>query len=466
MDAAHPARSGKAGLGGLVARRQPDRLCRGSRQERSPGRVIVRHARHARHAASWLPGGGEARNLTVDYAGTIDWVGWRDGKNALFAAVEGTRTVLHSVDVATGKRTPAAAGQAVGNPGQKASPMCHSPHFASDRVTYACPAETALHPNEVYIGRLVDPRARSVRARRGAPLRRLTTSNPELETARFAEQEVIRWKSVDGMEIEGILIKPLDFQPGKRYPLVMLPHGGPEGSRENGWLVYTPASFWRRAGFMALYPNYRGSAGRGVAFLKADHGDLAGKEFDDVLAGIDHLDNLGLIDPKRVGIGGWSYGGYFSAWGGTKHSERFAAAVMGAGISNWISYQGRRRYPGRDGDGSLGTRSPMRRFDLVWQRSPMAHIAKAKTPMLILHGGSDNPCAGWSSLGDVSGAKGHAAWRPSSSSTRASPTAFANTLTAPTWSIDSSAGSSAIWRRVPRRPSSPSPLNLAYSTDS
>ena len=297
-------------------------------------------------------------------------------------------TALYYVNVASGQLAAAEGAQS----GQNSIPICYAPDFARDGVTYACAASSAFYPGEVHIGRITGltggpaGRRRS-RGEASRPLRRLTVSNPELESVRFAEQSVIRWPAADGLEIDGILIKPLDYRPGQRYPLVVLPHGGPEGSVENGWLAY-PGQLLAARGFVAFYPNYRGSAGRGVAFAAADHRDMAGKEFDDVLAGIDHLDQLGLIDSKRVGMGGWSYGGYFSAWAGTRYSDRFAAVVMGAGISNWISYHGACDIPD---EWSLvhWTVSPYDAMDLAWQRSPLAHAGKSRTPMLILHGGDD-----------------------------------------------------------------------------
>jgi dipeptidyl aminopeptidase/acylaminoacyl peptidase len=158
----------------------------------------------------------------------------------------------------------------------------------------------------------------------------------------LARQEVIEWKGPDGKTIEGVLTYPKDYEQGNRYPLVLQIHGGPEGVSLNGWRTRSgyPVQNIAAEGYFVLEPNYRGSGGKGVAFSKANHDDLGGKEFDDVLAGIDALVERGLVDKERVGTGGWSYGGYFSAWAATKHSERFRASVVAAGITNWISSSG------------------------------------------------------------------------------------------------------------------------------
>lgn len=310
--------------------------------------------------------GGQARLLTEDLAATVRWVDWLDANTLAIAAIEGTRTMLGRLPASGGALARLPAGEG----------MCYQPHLAADRQRYACVADTPVHPGEVFVDRMG----------RGQP-QRLTVTNPALETVRFAAQEVVRWQGPGGLEIEGVLIEPLDRRQDQRYPLVVLPHGGPEGSRQSGWLGY-PGQLLAARGYVVLYPNYRGSGGRGVAFSKGDHEDLGGKELDDILAGIDHVAGLGLVDTARVGIGGWSYGGYLSALAATRHSERFAAAVMGAGISNWISFTGTTDIP-RETSLVHWALWPLDQPALAWERSPLAHLKTAKTPTLILHGAAD-----------------------------------------------------------------------------
>ena len=141
-------------------------------------------------------------------------------------------------------------------------------------------------------------------------------------------------------------------------------------------------------GYVVMMPNYRGSGGYGVYFSKGDHRDLGGREMDDILAGIDHLAEMGMVDPDRVGISGTSYGGYMSAWAATRHSDRFAAAIPFAGLTNWVSFTGTTDIPIEMMDvhfdlpiqGNMG---------LYMERSPVAHLDRASTPTLIGHGLAD-----------------------------------------------------------------------------
>ncbi len=167
-------------------------------------------------------------------------------------------------------------------------------------------------------------------------------------------------------------------------------HGGPEGVSLDGWRTRAgyPVQLLAKAGYMVLEPNYRGSMGRGVAFSKADHDDLGGKEYEDVLKGIDTLIERGLVDGDRVGTGGWSYGGYFSAWAATRHSARFKASMVGAGLTNWIAFAGTTDIPHEMSLvhwNSYWFDEP----ELHWERSPLAHLDNAKTPTLIVHGERD-----------------------------------------------------------------------------
>ena len=198
------------------------------------------------------------------------------------------------------------------------------------RGAMALVAQTPRHPNELYT------------LTENVSATRRTTSNEWLAALRFATQEVIRFEARDGLELEGILIYPLDYQQGQRYPLVLVVHGGPEAHDHNGWLTSysAPGQVAAARGFAVFYPNYRGSTGRGVEFSKTSQAAAAGPEFDDLVDGVDHLIEMGLVDREKVGITGGSYGGYASAWGTTYYSDRFAAAIPFVGISDAISKMG------------------------------------------------------------------------------------------------------------------------------
>lgn len=307
--------------------------------------------------------GGEAQALTLEYEGTGASVMWPG--RLLLLANESTRTVLYAVDPSTGARkrvTP------------DGSPACRRVHVEDKMM--ACVGSTAAHPSELFVAPL------------GKPLKRRTDSNPWLAEKKLGRQEEVRWTAADGTALEGVLIHPVDGT--KPAPLVVLPHGGPEGISLNDWGTRAtyPAQLFATRGFAVFMPNYRGSQGRGVAFGKADQRDLGGKEFEDVLAGIDDLSSKGIIDANRVGMGGWSYGGYFSALAATKHSARFKAAMVGAAITNWMSFTGTTEI---EHENSLVHWNlwPYAEPKLAWERSPMAHLRDAKTPTLIVHGQSD-----------------------------------------------------------------------------
>ncbi|RMH75978.1 MAG: S9 family peptidase [Calditrichaeota bacterium] len=314
--------------------------------------------------------GGKPRNLLENYPGSAEAFWWKDSRTILLVMIEDVRTYLYEVSVETGKLK-----KLMGDSG----PIFGSLSFTRDMKRFATAGNAWNHPNEVFVGKTGSAR-----------LQRLTHSNPQLAGMPLGKQEVIRWKGPDDWEISGILIKPVGYEPGKRYPLQVQVHGGPEGARLDGWNTFynRPAQLLAQRGIMVLLPNYRGSIGKGVAFSKGDHQDLMGKEFEDILAGIDYLDRQGMIDPKRVGIGGGSYGGYASAWAATKHSQRFAAAVVFVGISNQISKAGMTDIPLENATVHWNLWL-YDHFDLVWDRSPLKHIHNARTPTLILHGEED-----------------------------------------------------------------------------
>jgi dipeptidyl aminopeptidase/acylaminoacyl peptidase len=204
------------------------------------------------------------------------------------------------------------------------------------------------------------------------------------------EREVVRWKSQDGAEIEGVLHKPADFQAGRRYPLLVVIHGGPTGvSRPQpyGSASFYPIDGWLAKGALVLEPNYRGSAGYGQAFRALNVRNLGIGDAWDVLSGIDALVAQGLVDKDRVGSMGWSQGGYISAFLTTKHADRFKALSVGAGISNWVTY-----YVNTDIHPFTRQYLKATPWDdpkIYADTSPMTYIKSAKAPTLIQHGDKD-----------------------------------------------------------------------------
>ncbi|RMF73369.1 MAG: S9 family peptidase, partial [Acidobacteria bacterium] len=240
-------------------------------------------------------------------------------------------------------------------------------------------ADAPDHPREVWTWSAGDP----------APTRR-TDSNPALGQVELARQEPVRYTARDGLEIEGLLLHPLARPAGKRVPLVVVVHGGPEAHWSNGWITRyaNPGQVLAARGYAVFYPNYRGSTGRGVAFSKLDQADYAGPEFDDLVDGVRHLVARGLVDEKKVGVTGGSYGGFATAWCATALTEHFAAGVMFVGISDHISKYGTTEIP-HEMYMVHSRKFPWEDWEFFEQRSPLRHVEKARTPLLIAHGTDD-----------------------------------------------------------------------------
>ncbi|MBN8732716.1 MAG: S9 family peptidase [Acidobacteria bacterium] len=220
-----------------------------------------------------------------------------------------------------------------------------------------------------------------------APVK-LTNMTAQASGHTLATREVITWKSSDGTPIDGILIKPANFDPTKQYPLLCIIHGGPTGIDLPSMVDtrYYPADIWAARGAVLLKVNYRGSAGYGEAFRQLNVRNLGVGDAWDVLSGVDHLVKQGFIDEKKMGCMGWSQGGYISAFL-TTTSRRFAAISVGAGISNWATY-----YYNTD----ITPFTPMYLNDnpagdpdIYRKTSPMTYIRQAATPTLIQHGEFD-----------------------------------------------------------------------------
>lgn len=203
-------------------------------------------------------------------------------------------------------------------------------------------------------------------------------------------REVVRWKSQDGAEIEGVLHKPADFQAGRRYPLLVVIHGGPTGVSRPvpyGSVGYYPIDAFLSKGALVLEPNYRGSAGYGEKFRSLNVRNLGIGDAWDVLSGIDALVQQGLVDGARVGSMGWSQGGYISAFLTTRHADRFRAISVGAGISDWMTY-----YVNTDIHPFTRQYLKATPWDdpkIYADTSPMTYIKQARTPTLIQHGSED-----------------------------------------------------------------------------
>jgi dipeptidyl aminopeptidase/acylaminoacyl peptidase len=306
---------------------------------------------------------------TLFETGQVNSIAWKSTHQILYLASKGVWTQLGEVDLDGKSRVLVDTG----------GPILHGVRASSDGKTVAFTGDSPAFPRELF---LMD--------RGHKKPTRMTDSNPWLEGVDLAHQEVVHYAARDSQDIQAILIHPLHEQKGKRYPLVLYVHGGPESHHSNGWVTryVNPGQVLAGRDMAVLMINYRGSTGYGVPFSKADHGDFAGAEFDDLVDGVDHFVQSGLVDKDRVGVTGGSYGGYATAWLCTRYTDHFAAGVMFAGISDNISKFGTSDIP----EEMFLVHQRKRTFDdwdFFLERSPIYFAGQAKTPLLIMHGKDD-----------------------------------------------------------------------------
>jgi dipeptidyl aminopeptidase/acylaminoacyl peptidase len=311
--------------------------------------------------------GGTPRSITDAFDENPGFVAW-NADGIYFTGLQKTASHLFRVDPTSARIT------RVSGPDNL---MAGSFSFTRDgkQIAFTAVSPTAL--NEVYISS----------AQNFAP-RALTNMTEQTKNFILGTREVISWKSQDGALIEGVLTKPANFDPAKKYPLLCVIHGGPTGIDRPTLLDARnyPTDIWAGRGALILKVNYRGSAGYGEKFRQLNIRNLGVGDAWDVISGVDHLISKGWVDPAKVGCMGWSQGGYISAFL-TTSSDRFAAISVGAGISNWATYyyntditQFTLNYLGDD---------PADDPEIYQKTSPMSYIKKARTPTLIQHGELD-----------------------------------------------------------------------------
>jgi dipeptidyl aminopeptidase/acylaminoacyl peptidase len=321
--------------------------------------------------------GGSLKDMLPDLEGHVAAFTWRNAHTLLFLSDEGVETRLAEVDLGTGGQTTHAVSAS--EKGGARVPVMRDLSLSADGSRVALVGDTPFHPREVFAMELAHGK-----------IDRLTDNNPWLRDVDLAPQEVIRSTARDGLELEGVLMRPKNAG-GEPLPLIMMVHGGPEGHRRNAWLTRygSPGQLAAGKGYAVFYPNYRGSTGRGVAFSKLGQGDAAGKEFDDLVDALEDLVARRIVDKDRVGITGGSYGGYATGWCATRYTEHFRAGVMFVGISNEISKGLTSEIPVEDK--MVHTfYEPYSRWEFRLQRSPIFHAEKSRTALLIAGGTADS----------------------------------------------------------------------------
>jgi dipeptidyl aminopeptidase/acylaminoacyl peptidase len=294
--------------------------------------------------------------------GALHWLA--DSRTILFSTGVKTYRELFTFDVASGRYTQHSHGRlaSIGSVGTKGIGLV---------------AETSSAPAEIYFAENVD-----------STPRQLTDANPAAKAFALGKTEVVSWKS-DAYTIEGVLLKPVNYQEGKRYPLMVVAHGGPTGAHTDGYRVAygDGGENFAGEGWAVLYPNPRGSTGYGEKFIQANFNDWGGGDYRDIMAGVDAMVARGIADPDTLAFQGWSYGGYMTAWV-VSQTGRFKAAMMGAGIPDLVSMYNTNDIPNYLGTffGGIPSKETL---PLYAARSAITYVDKVTTPLLILHGGSD-----------------------------------------------------------------------------
>jgi len=326
--------------------------------------------------------GSAPRDLSAGSTFAVESFRWMpDSQSLLVAAAEGGRRSLAKLDLPT-RRLDRLADE----PGVLSFRSDYSVSRSTGRIA-AVFAKSDMPP-ELWTAASARATGTATPSRETS-WKKLTRLNPHLEARTLGQGEVVGWKAQDGWDISGILIKPPGYRPGTRYPMIVYLHGSNGGEandfhlHQNDWGQLLAAD-----GYAVLLPNYRGSIMGSSTFRRGARGDYGGKDLLDILAGVDSMIERGIADPKRLGVAGISYGGYLTNLCATK-TTRFQAAVSVAGFSNWVTFHGGESSAPEAAEVLEWGKSTYENFNLLWQHSPIAHVSKSRTPILLIMGELD-----------------------------------------------------------------------------
>lgn len=306
----------------------------------------------------------------TNFMGHVEWATWKNNETIIYLSGEGVWPTFSTVNIRTQKREILYHSKNTGI-------IAGTPSFSADTKSAVFVGSTPTMPYQIY-------------CLKNAKLEKLTQFNQNLQERLLGNQKLFQYKTRDGQKVEGLLIYPVNYKKGTRYPLIVSVHGGPEAHNSNGWLssYSRPGQVFAGKGYFVFYPNYRASTGYGTHFAATGYEDAAGKEFDDIADGIDALVSQGLVNKERVGLGGGSYGGFASAWFASFYTKYVKAVCMFVGISDLISKRGTTDIPYEE----LYVHSGKKLEDM-WQqslkRSPIYWAHQSKTAVLIYGGTAD-----------------------------------------------------------------------------
>jgi dipeptidyl aminopeptidase/acylaminoacyl peptidase len=314
--------------------------------------------------------GGAPKSLMASHDGQPGFAGWSaDSKRIYFTEAKGTGTPLYVIDVTANRIDEIKSTTAV----------LSGINLNRSGTTFGFVRQTADTPPDAFVAPVNDFTAAV----------QLTHANDNAKLPPLGRTEVVRWKSTDGKEIEGLLTYPVGYQAGQRVPLILNVHGGPAGVFLQTYLgfrsVYPLASFASR-GYAILRPNPRGSSGYGTDFRRANMKDWGVGDYQDLMTGVDKVIAMGVADPDRLGVMGWSYGGYMTSWIVTQ-TNRFKAASAGAPVTNLMSFNGTADIPSFIPDYFGGQFWEI--MDIYQKHSPIFNVKSVTTPTMVQHGEAD-----------------------------------------------------------------------------
>ncbi len=306
--------------------------------------------------------GGKTKNLTQSSLDrSVSSYKWQKNGKIVVQAADGFKTLMYELDL---------EGHADRWKPYEVHP---SGSFVIGPDFVAFVGQTAIQMPELWI------------SKSSGEATKVSDFNAEWDDISVFQPEIVTYESFDGKKIEAALLKPKGFQKDTRMPLIVLVHGGPAGrwsDRFESW-----GQLLAQRGYAVLYPNIRGSFGYGLDFVMANRRDWGGGDFRDVMAGVDYMIEQGIADPDRLGIGGWSYGGYMAAWAVTQ-TDRFNASVSGAPMTDLASEYGT-ELAGINAYDTWYMGTPYENLKLFQERSPVTHVKNVKTATLLITGEND-----------------------------------------------------------------------------
>ena len=313
-------------------------------------------------------GGGTPKVAPISHDGQPSLVGWSsDGIKIIFLEAKGTGTALYELNVATNT---IAERHNIGG--------VISTISTDRKGAFAMSVQTASAPPEVFTAKIDVSKPTQI-----------SSVNADIAKMPVAKTEILRWKSKDGRDIEGLLTYPLNYVAGTKVPMILNVHGGPAGVFNQSFIggrgVYPIASFAQK-GYAILRPNPRGSSGYGTEFRRANIKDWGNMDYEDLMTGVDKAIELGIADPNKLGVMGWSYGGYMTSTIVTK-TKRFKVASAGAPVTNLMSFNGTADIPGFIPDYFGGQQWEIP--EIYAKHSAMFNMKGVTTPTLIQHGDAD-----------------------------------------------------------------------------